>query len=152
MKFIQQGQMSVYTHDELSELKQELLQLKDIESYLHGDVAAKNFKFTASSCYLIDFEQLGYGLRIFDLIDGMIEFSMQKNHCSKDIASAFFDAYIEEYALSKAQMEHFNASLKILIMAKITRLYRSHLVFNYDLNKELIKGLKNSYQTLAVKK
>jgi len=149
IKFIQQGQMDSYTQEELSDLSLKLTKLKGIETFLHADVAPKNFKFTDSKCSLFDFEQVSQGLRIFDLIDGMIEFSMRNNQCQKEIASAFFNAYNQCYPLSEVQLSQFNDVLKIQIMAKITRLYRTHLDFNYELNTKKINGLKSCYSQLA---
>jgi len=149
VKYVKNGQMSVYSEQELFDLKQTLNQLSDFESYLHGDVSPKNFKYTGQSCYLIDFEQFSYGLRLFDLIDGMLEFSMQDNKCNKEIADAFYHAYIQEYPLSDSQLDLFNQSLKMIVMAKVTRLYRTHLAFNYSLNNAQIDGLKQSVTQLA---
>jgi len=148
--FVKRGQMTCYSEQELGDLKQILRGLNEVESFLHGDVAPKNFKFQADQCYLIDFEQLSYGLRIFDLIDGMIEFSIQKNQCNKQLAMAFFNAYKQVFSLSESQLSLFNDALQILILAKITRLYRTHLVFDYDLNTEQIQGLKDCFEILAI--
>ncbi len=149
-EFIKQGKMQVYSLQELEDLKLKLKTLKEKESFLHGDVAPKNFIYADKKCYLFDFEQLSQGLRIFDLIDGMIEFSMQNNSCQTEIAAAFYTAYNNEYPLLEQSKERFNSTLEIQIMAKITRLYRTHLVFNYDLNEQQINGLKDCYKQLAI--
>lgn len=152
LKYITQGKALIYSREELMALKRKLSGLGAKESILHGDVAPKNFKFRDSHCVLFDFEQCCQGLRIFDLIDAMIEFSLQNNRCEESIAHVFYQTYCEQYPITEQHLELFNEALGIVIMAKIIRLYRTHFKFNYPLKEDLIRGIKEIDSILAVKR
>jgi len=100
----------------------------------HGDMTPRNVIVDGDTAYLFDFQNAFYGPRVFDVVDGGIEFSWgSKNPDFTDFAryDEFVNAYIKQAALPAVEKKALIEALKVLGIIKFVKEVR------------MIKGSKN---------
>ena len=138
------------THDE--ELSQAFAKLeetyKDIEKiyadltakkeivwlHNHGDMTPRNVILNDGKAYLFDFQNAFYGPRLFDLVEGGIEFSWgSKNAKFNDFQrfDQFVKCYTDETKLSATEKKGLESAIKVLGLIKFVKEVR------------MIKGAEN---------
>ncbi len=83
----------------------------------HGDVQPRNFIMMDGTPWLFDFQNAFHGPRIFDLVEGAIEFSWGlKDPKDNDFQryDEFVAAYIDATVLSDAERDSLNDALKVI--------------------------------------
>ncbi len=100
----------------------------------HGDVTPRNVIVDGEDIYLFDFQNAFYGPRVFDVVDGGIEFSWgSKNPDFTDFSryDQFVSAYVKKARLPAAEKKALVEALKIIGIIKFVKEVR------------MIKGSKN---------
>ncbi len=100
----------------------------------HGDITPRNVFLNGGVTYLFDFQNAFYGPRLFDIVEGGIEFSWgAKDAKYNDFKrfDQFLTCYRKESTLSPAEEKGLEAAIKILGIIKFIKEVR------------MIKGAKN---------
>jgi Ser/Thr protein kinase RdoA (MazF antagonist) len=102
-----------------------------------------NFLFRDGKCWLIDFQNVGYGPALIDLANGMVEFSARKRGFESENGEAFKQGYESVRKLSEIENEFLKDLLIIQIAVQQAKLIRLHYGgFGYELKEERILGLR----------
>ena len=122
-------------YDKLEQTFSDLTTTKDVLNlHNHGDVTPRNVIVDEDAAYLFDFQNAFYGPRVFDVVDGGIEFSWaSKNPDFTDFAryDEFVTAYIKGATLPATEKKALDEALKIVGIIKFVKEVR------------MIKGSKN---------
>lgn len=118
-------------------------------THCHGDLSLINYLFHNGKCWLIDFQNVGYGPALIDLANGMVEFSAQKKEFNLENLEFFKQGYESVRKLSPAEDDNLRDFLIIQIATRQAKLLRLHYGgFGYELKEDRIIGLRNGLEKL----
>ncbi len=126
--------------------------LRDLDCFLthcHGDLSKINYLFDGTKCWLIDFQNIGYGPALIDLANGMVEFAATTEGLREEIMFAFRDGYEQIRPLETEEQSYLNDLLVIQAAVRQAKLLRLHYGgFGYELQEARILGLRSGLQRL----
>lgn len=126
--------------------------LRDFKAYpthCHGDLSIINYLFHNRTCWLIDFQSIGYGPALIDLANGMVEFAAQKRAFQMENLESFRQGYESVRTLADVEHDFLNDLLIIQIAVRQAKLLRLHYGgFGYELKEDRIVGLRNGIAKL----
>ncbi len=113
------------TYDQLEEIYSNLLNNTGLlQLHCHGDMTPRNIMMNDGEAILFDFQNAYFGPRIFDVVDGGIEFSWgSKNPDYTDFSryETFVGSYIAETNLPASEEKALEDGLKILGIIKFVK-------------------------------
>jgi Ser/Thr protein kinase RdoA (MazF antagonist) len=134
---------------DISYKKKQLRRFDAYQTHCHGDLSLINYLFRDGKCWLIDFQNVGYGPALIDLANGMVEFSTRKLAYKGENGEAFKKGYESVRKLSDIENEFLKDLLIIQIAVKQAKLIRLHYGgFGYELKEELLLGLRAGLEQL----
>ncbi len=129
--------------------------LKDLATFpthCHGDLSPINYLFQEDQCWLIDFQNLGYGPALVDLANGMVEFAQHGREFNHEDSRAFMAGYEMIRKLTKDEKSNLKDLLIIHILTRQARLLRLHYGgFGYSLKKDRLAGLQKGLEEIFEK-
>jgi Ser/Thr protein kinase RdoA (MazF antagonist) len=133
---------------DLPYLNNRLRKLSVYPSHCHGDLSVINYLFNGEQCWLIDFQNIGYGPVLIDLANGMVEFSAGKNLFIRENLEAFQQGYESVRPLLPEERNNLANLLLIQAAVRQAKLLRLHYGgFGYELKTERLLGLHLILQT-----
>jgi Ser/Thr protein kinase RdoA (MazF antagonist) len=120
-------------------------------THCHGDLSIINYLFHNGTCWLIDFQSVGYGPALIDLANGMVEFAAQKRIFQMENLEFFRQGYESVRKLSHAENDNLRDLLIIQIATRQAKLLRLHYGgFGYELKEDRIVGLRTGLENILV--
>lgn len=124
---------------------------KACPTHCHGDLSLINYLFQDGKCWLIDFQNIGYGPALIDLANGMAEFAAQKRAFCMENLEFFRQGYESVRKLSGVENDLLTDLLIIQIAARQAKLLRLHYGgFGYELKEDRILGLRVGLEKLLM--
>lgn len=128
-----------------------LIDFTAFPTHCHGDLSLINYLFHNDKCWLIDFQNIGYGPALIDLANGMVEFAAQKKEFQTDNMDSFRQGYEDIRKLSNIEHDFLTDLLIIQIATRQAKLLRLHYGgFGYELKKDRVLGLQNGIKKLLM--
>lgn len=113
------------TYDDLEQIYKTVTGRKDIAwVHNHGDVQPRNVIMKDGTAQLFDFQNAFFGPRLFDLVEGGIEFSWGFKHAKFNNFNhfdRFVEGYVEHSPLSEAEHACLNDAIRILGLIKFIK-------------------------------
>jgi Ser/Thr protein kinase RdoA (MazF antagonist) len=120
-------------------------------THCHGDLSIINYLFHNGTCWLIDFQSVGYGPALIDLANGMVEFAAQKRIFKMENLEFFRQGYESVRKLSQTETDILRDLLIIHIVTRQAKLLRLHYGgFGYELKEDRIIGLRTGLEQLII--
>ncbi len=142
-KYFEKGVVSTDQPVDIGYYRKVLADLATFPTHCHGDLSPINYLFEEDRCWLIDFQNLGYGPALIDLANGMVEFAQHGQEFNLEECQAFRTGYEKIRELSAEEKSNVKDLLIIHILARQARLLRLHYGgFGYSLKKDRLAGLR----------
>lgn len=151
-KYLQKGVVSADHSIDIRYYQKVLNDLATFSTHCHGDLSPINYLFQEDKCWLIDFQNLGYGPALIDLANGMVEFAQHGRVFNYEDSKAFKAGYEMIRKLTEDEKSNLKDLLVIHILARQARLLRLHYGgFGYSLKKDRLAGLRKGLDEIYQK-
>lgn len=136
---------------DMAPYKNILQNLSTFATHCHGDLSLINYLFHEGKCWLIDFQNIGYGPALIDLANGMVEFAAQKQYFLMENLDFFRQGYEDVRRLAEEEAINLHNLLIIQALVRQAKLLRLHYGgFGYELKEERILGLRHGLEQLLL--
>lgn len=141
--YLQEGVVSADHPIDIPYYRKVLNNLSTYPTHCHGDLSPINYLFQEDQCWLIDFQNLGYGPALIDLANGMVEFAQHDQEFEHENSKAFKAGYEVIRKLTEDEKSNLKNLVVIHILVRQARLLRLHYGgFGYGLKKDRLAGLR----------